>query len=93
VAGRFFSAQGYKAKGHFGFGMRVVSGTKWVAERLLWVPRRDAGVGVIHASLHHPSVVGRRHDASICFGGTSVLSLQCLRTLTLGKSLSMVAQW
>jgi hypothetical protein len=29
----------------------------------------------------------------IPFGGTSVLSLQCLRTLTLGKSLSMVAQW
>jgi hypothetical protein len=28
-----------------------------VAERLLWVPRRDAGVGVVQASLHHPNVV------------------------------------
>jgi hypothetical protein len=45
----FFLALGYKAKGYFGFGMRVGSGTKRVAERLLWIPRRDAGVGVVQA--------------------------------------------
>jgi hypothetical protein len=54
--------------------MRAGSGTKRVAERLLWVPRRDAGVGVVQASLPHPSVVSQPHDASICFGGTSVRS-------------------
>jgi hypothetical protein len=68
VAGRFFLVQEYKAKGYFGFGMRVVSGTKRVAERLLWAPRRDAGVGVVQASLHPPSVVSQPHDGSICFG-------------------------
>lgn len=61
MAGRVFSAQEYWAKGYFGFGMHVGSGTKWVAERLLWVPRRDAGVGVVQASLHHPSVVGQKY--------------------------------
>ena len=74
MAGRFFSAQGYKAKGYFGFSMRVDSGTKRVTERLLWVPRRDAGVGVVQASLHHPNVVSQPHDASLCFEGTSVSS-------------------
>jgi hypothetical protein len=34
VAGRFFLAQGFKAKGYFGFGMRVGSGTERVAERV-----------------------------------------------------------
>ena len=107
VSGRmiFFLALRYKAKGYFGFGMRVGSGTKWVAERLLWVPRRDAGafpsskllwkattggwwsrkrsargasgIGIM-VSPHLPfphlplSVESLPHDASICFGGTSV---------------------
>jgi hypothetical protein len=44
-------------------------------------------------SLRLPSLLSQPHDASICFGGTSALSLQCLRTLTLGKSMGMVAQW
>jgi hypothetical protein len=33
-----FLAQEYKAEGYSGFGMRVGSWTKWVAERLLWYP-------------------------------------------------------
>jgi hypothetical protein len=45
-----------------------------MAERLLWVSWSDAGVGVVQASLHHPSFVSQPHDASICFGGTSVPS-------------------
>jgi len=53
-----FSAQGYKAKGHSGFGMRVDSGTKWVTELLLWVSRRDAGVGVVQ-------VVVEGHDGQV----------------------------
>ena len=58
-----FLAQEYKAEGYFGFVMRVDSGMKWVA-----------GVDAAQASLHQPSVVSQPHDASICFGGTSVRS-------------------
>jgi hypothetical protein len=34
----FFLAQEYKAEGYFGFVMRVDSGMKWIAERLLRYP-------------------------------------------------------
>jgi hypothetical protein len=46
------------AKGYFGFGMRVGSGTNWLAERLLWAPRRDAGVGVVQG-------IVERHDGRV----------------------------
>ena len=55
VSGRAsFFGTGVPAKGHSGFGMRVGSGMKWVAKRLLWVPRRDAGVSVVHSYCGRP---------------------------------------
>jgi hypothetical protein len=44
-----FSAQEYKPKSHSGLLMHEGNGMKWAANRILWVPRRDAGVGVVQA--------------------------------------------
>jgi hypothetical protein len=40
-----FSAQEYKAEGYSGSVTRVGSGMKWVAKRVLWVPRRGSNHG------------------------------------------------
>ena len=40
---------GVQAQRSLGFGMRVGCGMKWVANRILWVPLRDAGVAVVQA--------------------------------------------
>jgi hypothetical protein len=44
-----FSAPKYKPKGH-GFGIRIGYRMKWVANQILWVPRRT-GVAVIQGVL------------------------------------------
>jgi hypothetical protein len=44
-----FACPGVQAQRSLGFGVRVGSEMKWVANRVLWVPRLDAGVGVVQA--------------------------------------------
>ena len=42
-----FFGTGVPAQRLLGFSIRVGSGMKWVANRILWVPRRDTGVAVV----------------------------------------------
>jgi hypothetical protein len=46
---RACACPGVQAQKSLGFGVRVGSEMKWVANRVLWVPRLDAGVGVVQA--------------------------------------------
>ena len=63
----FFGTE-YKAKGYFGFGMRVAAGRNGLLTAFVGTPG-DAGVDVTQISLHHPSVIRRDVQQSFCATG------------------------